>query len=148
LFRASADAPASHDLSPLRRHTLPYTDVTAESRGFVLLVDDDIAFLRGFSRLLRLAGYDAVAAPDGSSALRLCHRLEPALVISDLEMPPPNGVELAASLVERMGDAAPPVILLTGSSRPPQAAGGVVAVLAKTIRPDELLGEIEPYLVP
>jgi CheY-like chemotaxis protein len=130
-----------------RRQTLPYFD-SADTRGFVLIVDDDIAFLRGFSRLLRIAGYDAVTAPDGHAALRLCHRLAPALVISDLEMPPPNGLALAELIAESMGEAAPPVLLLTGTSNAPRHARGVSGVLSKTIRPSELLAEIEPYLAP
>jgi len=128
-----------------RRMTLPYMQAE-EARGFVLLVDDDPQFLRGFSRLLRLAGYDVVAAADARAALRLCHRLHPTLVISDYEMPETDGMQLAQQIAQTMGEAAPPVLLLTGMSDPPKPPAAVLRVLLKSIRPDELLAEIEPLL--
>jgi CheY-like chemotaxis protein len=142
-LRPSAPRPASERVD---HGTLPYVD-TSSGRAFVLVVDDDAAFLRGVSRLLRAAGHDVVSAPDGGSGLRICERLHPALVITDLDMPPPNGVELAAAIAARLGPAAPPVVLLTGTPQRPKNVPGVAQVLSKAIRPADLLAAIEPYLV-
>ncbi len=130
-----------------RHGTLPYLDAF-EARVDVLLVDDDMAFLRGLSRLMRAAGLTVVTAPDGGTGVRICERLRPGLIISDLDMPPPNGVEVAALLAARLGDDAPPLVLLTGASNPPVGGLGIRKVLRKSIRPDQLLVEIQALLPP
>jgi CheY-like chemotaxis protein len=125
--------------------TLPYLEATMMHR-YVLVIDDDAAFLRGLGRLLRAAGHDVVSAPDGGTGLRICERVRPALVITDLDMPPPNGVEVARAISTRLGADAPPVVLLTGAVERPPIGNGVSQVLSKAIRPADLLAAIEPYL--
>lgn len=137
--------PAAPD-PPRKRGTLPYVEAVTTSRRHVLLVDDDVVFLRGLSRLMRATGLEILTAPDGGSALRICARLCPALVITDLDMPAPNGFDLAAALADRHGDSAPPVVVLTGSADHPTEWPGVAKILTKMIRPDDLLAEIQPYL--
>jgi CheY-like chemotaxis protein len=144
LFRETKrKAPPSSEVQ--RRGTLPYAEAVT-STHYVLLVDDDVVFLRGLSRLMRATGLEVLTAPEGGTALRICEKMRPVLVITDLDMPPPNGLQLAASIAERLGNDAPPVFLLTGSPEPPPPSSGVTKVLTKMIRPDDLLAEIQPYL--
>ena len=89
------------------RSTLPYVKA-ATAPAYVLLVDDDAAFLRGLSRLLRLDGHEVITAPDGGSALRICEKLRPAVVVTDYDMPAPNGADLARLIRNRLGAEAPP----------------------------------------
>jgi CheY-like chemotaxis protein len=109
------------------------------------LVDDDLAFLNGLARLLALSGYDVVPASNAHAALRLCKRLRPALVVSDYEMPGADGVELAGKIAKQMGEEAPPLLLLTGASELPKTPHAV-AVVKKTVRPDDLITVIESLL--
>src|SRR5712671_2654814 len=82
----------------------------AES-GTVFIVDDDASFLRSVSRLLRASGY-AVQAFE--SATRFLEQLVPGMagcVLTDLQMPGLNGLELQAALAK---SASPlPVVFLS-----------------------------------
>lgn len=80
----------------------------------VLVAEDEAPARRKLLRLLAAAPDIEVAgeAGDGASALRQIEALKPDLVLLDISMPPPDGLEIAAALA-----AAPPprpqVIFLT-----------------------------------
>ena len=69
----------------------------------VLVAEDQAMVLGALSALLDLEDdIEVVArARDGEEALRLAERLDPAIVLTDIEMPRMTGLELAARLVER-----------------------------------------------
>jgi PAS domain S-box-containing protein len=70
--------------------------------GSVLVVDDDAALRTTALRMLRRLGYDAIAEPDGASALgRLDERDDIALILSDVSMDGMSGPELLAALRRR-----------------------------------------------
>lgn len=80
----------------------------------VLIADDHPLMLSGIEAVLRGSDYEVVAkARDGHAALDLLAGPEADIVILDVSMPGPNGVELLRTLRER-GDARP-VVLLTAS---------------------------------
>lgn len=66
----------------------------------LLLIDDHEIVRKGMRSLLeRVAGWTVVAdAADGVEGLRLALQLKPDVVITDLLMPGPNGVEVARRL--------------------------------------------------
>jgi two-component system cell cycle response regulator len=76
-----------------RRKTDYETD-DGERRLRVLSVDDDGAYLRRLSLVLRRAGFDVITAPDGTSALELIQQ-DPTIgiVVVDLNMPGIDGIE-------------------------------------------------------
>ena len=78
----------------------------------LLLVDDEPAILAALRRTLRGRGYRIFVADDPMQALRLLDRERIDLVVSDLDMPTMNGLDLIA----RIRVAFPNVvrILLTG----------------------------------
>ena len=82
----------------------------------VLVAEDQAMVLGALSALLDLEDdIDVVArARDGAEAMKLAERLEPDVVLTDIEMPRATGLELAARLVGR-GMA---VIILTTFARP------------------------------
>ncbi|MDD2301800.1 MAG: response regulator, partial [Eubacteriales bacterium] len=55
---------------------------TARTRR-ILLVDDDADFRWATGNILRTAGYDAMEAEDGRTALRLVEREIPDLILLD-----------------------------------------------------------------
>jgi DNA-binding NarL/FixJ family response regulator len=79
----------------------------------VLIVDDHDAF-RGHARaLLEAAGFCVVGeAADGASALIEAARLQPSLVLLDIQLPDFDGFEVAARLARR---AEPPAVVLTST---------------------------------
>ena len=79
-----------------------------------LVVDDNSAIRRLLAHLLGRQGISCETAETGDEALKHCERSEFAVVISDLNMPGMDGVELARRLKRRW----PELVLLafTGSS--------------------------------
>ena len=79
----------------------------------VLLVDDHKILRYGIKAILeRTADFRVVAeTEDGSSAVTLCGKLQPDLVLMDLRLPGINGIEAATEIVRRC--ARTRVIILT-----------------------------------
>ncbi|HSW65161.1 MAG TPA: sigma-54 dependent transcriptional regulator [Dissulfurispiraceae bacterium] len=85
--------------------------MTPDSRGTVLLVEDDASSLRVLEALLREAGYGIACAVDGDQAVRVLHHAEPDAIISDIKLPGRDGFSLLSYCREHRPDI--PVILLT-----------------------------------
>jgi DNA-binding NarL/FixJ family response regulator len=66
----------------------------------VLLADDHSFVRRGLRTILEATTHYEVCgeAADGNQALELAARLTPDILILDISMPPPNGLEVAAQL--------------------------------------------------
>jgi CheY-like chemotaxis protein len=91
----------------------------------VLIVDDDLAdFL---AVLLAGEGYPVRAVIDGRAALRELDRARPALVITDVMHPGPDGYAVVSACRERPDPI--PVLLTSAGSRDPALPG--VPFLAK-----------------
>ncbi|HEY6641781.1 response regulator transcription factor [Povalibacter sp.] len=74
-------------------------DTEPPSRSLNILIADDDADLRaliGFS--LRQAGFNVCSAADGRSALQAFATQRPDLVLLDVNMPPPNGLEVCVTI--------------------------------------------------
>lgn len=78
----------------------------------VLIVDDERAILRAYSRLMESRGYRVETASDGDEALNVMRRVDIDLVVSDLTMPGMSGIDFLRTAHERDPDV--PVILMTG----------------------------------
>jgi two-component system response regulator HydG len=68
------------------------------SRGRVLVVDDEVATRSGLEKLLQLEGFSTEAASDGRGALEIAAVRPPDLVVTDINMPVMDGVELLGRL--------------------------------------------------
>ena len=77
----------------------------------VLVVDDKQMMRDSIGITLQRAGFTAVAAHDGETALKLMARHRPAAVVTDLKMPAMDGLELL-DRIRRVDDQAP-VVLMT-----------------------------------
>jgi CheY-like chemotaxis protein len=89
-----------------------------ETQPTILVVDDEAEVCIFLSRAL--AEYDVVTATNGVEALRAAEERPPALVISDVNMPEMDGLQLLTQLKERRPDL--PVIGLSGYVREEAAA--------------------------
>jgi DNA-binding NarL/FixJ family response regulator len=93
-----------------------------------ILVADDAEEMRAVVRLaLENAGVGVVVgeAADGEQVLRLVAETEPDLVLLDLSMPPPDGLELLALLHDRTPRLR--VLVLSGADSPGHAERAVAA---------------------
>jgi CheY-like chemotaxis protein/phosphoribosyl 1,2-cyclic phosphodiesterase len=79
----------------------------------ILIVDDD-EDLRLLARVaLKQSGHQVSEAPGGAEALSILEKNTPDLLILDLMMPPPDGIEVLRTLRARPRTANLPVIILT-----------------------------------
>ncbi len=85
----------------------------AVQRTRILVVDDALSVRRSMEQLLGDAGYDVISAADGFMALEALRSQTPAIVLTDLEMPNLNGLELTKRLRELPQFMGTPVVMIT-----------------------------------
>lgn len=79
----------------------------------VLIVDDHQPFRERARALLEAEGFEVVGeAADGESALEAAHRLRPAVMLLDVQLPGLDGFAVAERLAA--GADAPMVVLVSG----------------------------------
>ncbi len=79
----------------------------------LLIADDDTHIVYILKIKLEEAGYEVHVARNGEDALALALEVRPRLVVTDLNMPVMNGLELAIALRADPATAQTPVIMLT-----------------------------------
>src|SRR4051812_50060767 len=85
-----------------------------EPRVRVMVVDDHPMWRDAVERDLAEAGFDVVAvAADGNQALARFPAARPQVVVLDLQIPGPNGVEVTAEVLKR--DPSARVLILSAS---------------------------------
>jgi DNA-binding NtrC family response regulator len=78
----------------------------------ILVVDDEPLIRRSLSEFLTLEGYSASSASNGKEALSLLKKFKADIILSDIQMPNMDGMQLLKEIKERKCLA--PVILMTG----------------------------------
>ncbi len=89
----------------------------------VLVVEDDAALRDALIDTLRAADLPALAAPDAPTALQLLQSEQIALVISDVQMPGPDGYQLLSSIKRLRPEL--PVVLMTAYGTVAQAVAAM-----------------------
>jgi len=85
----------------------------AENRR-VLVVEDQPALLRVTVALLKRLGHEVFSAADGQEALLAVKEYQPDVVFLDIGLPGMNGYDVARSVRQQLGDAAPLLVAMTG----------------------------------
>ena len=110
----------------------------------VLIVDDDTDLLRLLAMRLAAAGYRVSSAESAEDALAQIAVARPQLVISDVQLPGADGLQLFETI--RAQHAALPVILLTAHGSIPDAveatSRGVFTYLTKPFDGKQLLEQV------
>jgi len=116
-----------------------------ESKGKILLVDDDPGLLRLLSIRLRAEDYEVEAVESAEKALGVLGRFRPDLVITDLRMDKMDGIGLLKELQTRAPGLR--VLIITAHGTIPDAVtatqGGAFGFLTKPIDKDELMETVE-----
>lgn len=93
----------------------------------VLTVDDAATMRKMISFTLRAAGYNVLEAADGVHALEVVAKNHVDLVITDVNMPRMDGIQLTSELRTLERFRATPILLLTTESAPEMKAKGRAA---------------------
>ncbi|NRD60812.1 response regulator, partial [Corallococcus exiguus] len=114
VLSAAALAAAVHGTAPLKL-ARPPVRAPAPRRRRILVVDDSPLTRELVANLLEAVGYDTLRAADGPSALEQLGQEGPPveLVVTDLEMPEMDGVELTRRLKADPARRGLPVVILT-----------------------------------
>jgi two-component system, cell cycle response regulator len=112
----------------------------------VLVVDDSEVTRAILSRTLRGAGFDVLEARDGAEGAMAALREQPAVVITDLEMPTMDGFPLLRLLKADPASSHIPVLILTShgeaASRYWGLRTGADAYLTKDFQPGDLVSTV------
>ncbi len=108
----------------------------------ILIVDDDTITRKFISFILRSSGFEVLCACDGIEALEMLAVSPVDLVMTDLNMPKMDGVELVHHIRDDVRYTALPVIMLTTEAdeeaRQAAAGAGVSGYLVKPVSGEEL----------
>jgi signal transduction histidine kinase len=108
--------------------------------GRILLADDDKVLREGCAALLRAAGHEVITAADGTAAAAALRDATVDLILSDIEMPGMDGLQLLA--LARDEQPRVPFILVTGHATLDAAITalrrGAADFLQKPVQPAQL----------
>lgn len=126
----------------------PSPDVRAGRRTRVVIAEDSELVMREVERLLA-PDFDVVGkAADGISLVEETRRLQPDLVVTDLEMPGLSGIEASRAAMELHPDL--PIVLLTAHNDPGLAEAalnaGIRGYVLKLTAAEELIAAAQSAL--
>jgi two-component system chemotaxis response regulator CheY len=116
----------------------------------IMTVDDALTMRKVISFTLKGAGFDVIEAQDGVAALGVLKGRAVDAIISDVNMPNMDGLELTRQLRQLPAFARTPIILLTTESDPEiknrGRAAGATGWIVKPFQPDQLLAVMSRVL--
>ncbi len=111
-----------------------------------LVVDDSLSARRSVVQVLKDANLEVRTANDGLDAVAILEKWIPDIIISDMEMPRMNGLELTANVRHSERTRHIPVIMVTSRStakhRQMSTAAGVSAHIVKPFNDDDLVQQV------
>lgn len=123
--------------------------MNADSRGTVLVVDDEPTITEVVSRYLERAGYRTAVAADGAAAIETATAQRPDLVVLDLMLPRIGGLEVMRRLREQDHDRVPIILLTAKGEESDRIIGlrlGADDYVVKPFSPAELVARIDAVL--
>lgn len=116
----------------------------------ILIVDDTTSMRQMISFTLNSAGHEVLEASDGDEALKLANENTFDLIITDINMPNMDGIELVRSLRNNTNYKFTPIILLTTESqqskRDEGKSAGATGWIVKPFNPEQLIQVVEKVL--
>ena len=117
----------------------------------VLLCDDDTPILRAAEIKISRAGYEFYCASDGQQGWELIEQVHPDILVTDLQMPRMDGMELSRRVRATPATRHLPILMLTAKGfevahEELTEQLGVLAVLPKPFSPRELVRFIDSIL--
>jgi CheY-like chemotaxis protein len=108
-----------------------------DTRGRILVVDDNKVIRQLIRVTLELEGFDVVTAADGAECLDVVRSVRPDVITLDVVMPKIDGIVTAKRLRADPTTRHLPIVIVSAGNRPETVA--VDAFLAKPFEPAELV---------
>ncbi|OUS27057.1 hypothetical protein A9Q99_17805 [Gammaproteobacteria bacterium 45_16_T64] len=141
LIRDTKDSPIINYIEQ-QQHTAPLSHQTS-----VMIIDDSLSVRRSLDQLMTDMGYDTILAQDGVQAVELLKHQIPDVILTDMEMPRMNGLELTSYIKKSETLRHLPVVMITSRStqkhRQLAESSGVDHYLTKPYTESQLLDLVE-----
>jgi two-component system chemotaxis response regulator CheY len=116
----------------------------------LLIVDDSASMRQMVSFTLKDAGYEVIAASNGKDALTKLNGVKISMVITDLNMPEMDGIELIRQLRGLPGFKFTPIVMLTTESQDTKKMAGKQAGasgwIVKPFKPEQLVDTVKRFV--
>jgi two-component system chemotaxis response regulator CheY len=116
----------------------------------ILTVDDSQTIRQLLGVVLKAAGYNVIEAVDGQDAISKISGKEVHLVITDVNMPNMNGMQLTELLRTKADFKFVPIVMLTTESKPEMKAlgkaAGATGWIVKPFDADQLLAVVKKVM--
>jgi len=116
----------------------------------ILVIDDNVNFGIGLAGNLRKAGFGVKVVNDGNEGIKAAKELHPGLILCDLKMPAPDGMEIKRALNANTSTAGIPFVFLSGASDPTIKSDGLGIgaedFITKSVDILELIARIQAIL--
>lgn len=116
----------------------------------IMTADDSASVRQMVSFTLKQAGHEVVEAVDGHDALQKLNGSKVNILITDLNMPKMDGIELIKQVRSIPQYKFIPIIMLTtesqGSKKQEGKAAGATGWIVKPFNPEQLLGVVKKVL--
>ncbi|HRI45998.1 MAG TPA: response regulator [Ignavibacteriaceae bacterium] len=116
----------------------------------IMTVDDSASVRQMVSFTLREAGYDVLEASDGRDALNKLNGVKVNMIVTDLNMPNMDGIELIRNVRASGDNKFVPIIMLTTESQNEKKVEGKTAGatgwIVKPFKQEQLLAVIKKVL--
>lgn len=113
----------------------------------VLIVEDDHGFRTMLETMIRLEGHDVSLAANGETGFSQAMAKKPEIILSDIDMPAMNGLQLVKKLKSTAETSTAYIILLTGQggqdAKLDALRAGADDFLEKPSSRQEILGRLE-----
>jgi len=112
----------------------------------VMAVDDSATVRQVLQMTLVGAGYEVIEAVDGRDALNKLANAPVDMMVTDLNMPHMDGIDLIRHVRKSPGNRFMPIIMLTTESQPEKKqegkAAGASGWIVKPFKPEQLLAVV------
>ena len=116
----------------------------------ILAADDSASIRQMIAFTLRRADYEVIEAENGRDALEKLGNTDVLMVITDLDMPEMNGIELIKKIRSRAKYKSLPIVMLTTESaatvKQTAKAAGATGWITKPFTPAQLIGVVRKLL--
>jgi two-component system, cell cycle response regulator DivK len=116
----------------------------------ILIIEDNEQNLYLSTFLLEQGGFEVVAARSGPEGIALANRIQPDLILLDIQLPQMDGYTVARKLKQNPALKDVPVVAVTSyamvGDRERTLQAGCSGYIEKPINPDTFKNEIDKYL--